>query len=171
MLDRAAFWTAPAAYGQGIDTADLQVRLLPAMPQIMISGDLAAGLARFGLQDSLGLMAQTAGARYALRLARGRALVVGTGIDAAQGGWHAGVALTPMTGALAVLEITGPQALEMVARASAVDLRLANPCAALSFAGVTSILYRHGDALRLHLDAGLVPYMLDWIAASGAAAA
>lgn len=171
MLDRAAFWTAPAAYGQGIDTAALQVRLLPVTPQIMISGDLAAGLARFGLQDSLGLMGQASGGLYALRLARGRALVVGAGIDAAQGGWQDGVALTPMTGALAVLEITGANAMELVARASAVDLRCASPCAALSFAGVTSILYRHGDALRLHLDAGLVPYMLDWIAACGAAKA
>lgn len=169
MLDRSAFWTAPAVYGQGVDFADLQVRLLPVIPQIMISGDLEAGLARFGLQESLGLLGQTAGARYALRLARGRALVVGADLEAAQGGWQDGVALTPMTGALAVLEITGAQAMELVARASAVDLRLASPCAALSFAGVTSILYRHEEALRLHLDAGLVPYMLDWIAACGAA--
>lgn len=169
MIDRAAFWTAPQAYGQGVEFADLQVRVLPVMPQIMISGDLAAGLARFGLHDSLGLMGQASGDCYALRLARGRALVVGAAIEASAGGWKDGVALTPMTGALAVLEITGANALELMARATAVDLRLASPCAALSFAGVTSILYRHDDALRLHLDAGLVPYMLDWITASGAA--
>jgi len=167
MLDRGQFWSPALTQGPGLQGKDLQVRLLLPIGQIMISGDLDAGLARFGLGGSVGLLGAVSGERYALRLARGRALVVGADIDASQAGWREGVAITPMTGALAVIEMRGPQAMELVARATAIDLRKASPCAALSFAGVTSVLCSHQDGLRLHLDRGLVTYMFDWMGSSG----
>lgn len=167
MLDRGEFWSAPAAPDAMLTAPGLQIRLLPALPQIMLSGDLEAGLARFGLTESLGLLGKATGARYALRLARGRVLIVGEGCENAPAGWHEGVATTPMTGALAVLEITGPQADELLARATAIDLRKASPCAALNFAGVTSVLSRHEGAYRLHFDRGLTTYLLDWCRSCG----
>lgn len=167
MLDRGDFWSAPAAPDASLTAPGLQIRLLPALPQIMLSGDLAAGLARFGLTETFGLMGEASGPRYALRLARGRVLIVGEGCENAPAGWQDGVASTPMTGALAVLEINGPRAPELLARATAIDLRKASPCAALNFAGVTSVLSRHDGAIRLHFDRGLTTYMLDWCRSCG----
>jgi tRNA U34 5-carboxymethylaminomethyl modifying GTPase MnmE/TrmE len=86
----------------------------------------------------------------------------GTGAAA----WADGAATTPMTGALAVIEISGPAAMEIFARASAVDPSVNSACAAVSFAGVTGALCRCDGNLRLHLDRGLVPYMLDWISST-----
>ena len=62
-----------------------------------------------------------------------------------------------------------PQATELFARASAIDPRGQSPSAALQFAGVTAALCQTADALRLHLDRGLVAYLMDWIAATGLA--
>lgn len=169
MLDRGEFWAPAVSEGLLIRTAQLEVELLAPLHQIMLSGDLAAGLARYGLSKSLGLMAGAQGETYALRLARGRMLIVGAGTDAAVAGWSEGIATTPMTGALAVLELRGEGTAELIARATPIDLCQASPCAALNFAGVTSVLYRHEGAVRLHLDRGLVSYMADWIRSSGAA--
>ena len=77
-------------------------------------------------------------------------------------------ATTPATGSLAVLQIDGARAADLLARATAVDLAAGSPSAALHFAGMTAILYRHDAGMRLHLDRGLVDYAFDWMQASGA---
>ena len=169
MLDRGDFWSPAADALAGIDTPRLRVRLLPALAQLMISGDLGKALAQQGLSGTIGLMEEAQGEVYMVRLARNRALLVGQAASAEASGYADGLASTPMTGALAVLELSGPNSFEAVQRASAIDFRKASPCAALNFAGVTSILYRKGDVLRLHLDRGLVPYMMDWLRSCGAA--
>ncbi|VDC27529.1 hypothetical protein [Pseudogemmobacter humi] len=163
MADRSGFWTTPpeALAGEGI-----VVRLLPPVPQIMVSGDLDGFAAAHGLPPPLGLLAATAGPRYALRLARNRMLAVGIGLDPAAGGWVDGAALTPMTGALAVIGITGENAMALVARATAIDPRRPSASAALMFAGATAALCRHDGGLRLHLDRGLVPWLMSWCAAT-----
>ena len=163
MLDRSACWsTAPEApTGPG-----LSVRVLPPVPQLIVSGDLTGFLARHDLPPAVGLLALVTGRRFALRLARNRMLVVGLDLPPEAAGWVEGCALSPMTGALAVVEITGPDALALYARGTAVDASTASPSAALVFAGITVIACRHEDALRLHLDRGLVPYLMAWIAAT-----
>lgn len=163
MLDRSDFWTTPpeALTGEGIS-----VRLLPPLPQAMVSGDLDGFAAANGLPPPAGLLAEVKGPCYALRLARSRMLAVGIDLDPASAGWVEGAALTPMTGALAVVEIAGENAMALVARGTAVDPRQPSASAALMFAGVTSVLYRHEGVLRLHLDRGLVPYLMDWCAAT-----
>lgn len=163
MLDRSAFWSiAP----ESLSGPGLTVRVLPPVPQVMVSGDLDAFLARHGLPAAGGLLAETSDSRYALRLARNRMLVVGLDLPPQAAGWADGCATTPMTGALAVVEITGPDAMALFARGTVVDPRSASPSAALIFAGVTLVASRHDTALRLHLDRGLVPYLMDWIAAT-----
>ncbi len=167
MLDRSGFWPAPevtALSGEG-----LTVRLLPPVPQVMVSGDLAALCAAHQLTAPVGLLSHVDQPRHALRLARNRMLVVGMTMDHAAGGWSDGVAVTPMTGALAVVEMAGPNRMQVFARASAIDPRSESPSAALHFAGVNAALCRTSDTLRLHLDLGLVPYLMDWIAATGLA--
>lgn len=166
MLDRSGFWPAAVGPLASLQGEGLSVHVLPPVPQVMVSGDLAAFCVAEALPALAGLLAQVTAPRYTLRLARNRMLAVGTGLDHAAAGWADGVATTPMTGALAVLEISGPKAMDLFARASAIDPREQSPCAALSFAGVTSVLYRFDTKLRLHLDRGLQTYMLDWIVAT-----
>ena len=163
MPDRSDFWTTPteALTGEGIS-----VRLLPPVPQVMVSGDLDGFAAAHGLPPPAGLLAEVTGARYTLRLARSRMLAVGVELDPASAGWVDGAALTPMTGALAVVEIAGENAMALVARGTAVDPRRPSASAALMFAGFNSVLYRHDGVLRLHLDRSLVPYLMDWCAAT-----
>lgn len=160
MLDRSSFWSVPtdALTGDGI-----AARLRPPMPQVMVSGDLDGYLSRHGLGRAGGLLAQVSGDRYALRMARARMLVIGTEVAPQDAGFRDGAAVTPMTGALAVLDITGPRAMELYARATAIDPRSQSPCAALMFAGVTAALCRIEDGLRLHFDRGLSAYMLSWM--------
>ena len=70
-----------------------------------------------------------------------------------------------MSAALHVLEFSGRNVLELVARATTIDPGNPGPCAALQFAGVLGCLYRHGDdqTLRLHFDRGLAAYVWTWL--------
>lgn len=163
MLDRSTFWTATPDHQTG---PGLAVRVLPPQPQLMVSGDLDAFLARHGLPAAGRLLAVVTGDRYALRLARNRMLVTGIDLAPEAAGWADGCAVTPMTGALAVIDVTGPDAMALFARATAVDPRGASPSAALMFAGITLVACRHEAALRLHLDRGLLPYLTSWIGAT-----
>lgn len=168
MLDRAQFWPVQPRQlaGDGIT-----VTLLDPVPQLMVSGDLDAACAALDLPAPVGLMGQAEGPRAAIRLARQRILAVGVTLTHAGAAPRDGYAVTPATGSLAVLQIDGPRSAELLARATAVDLRQNSPSAALLFAGMNAVLYRHGTGTRLHLDRGLLDYALDWMQASGALAA
>ena len=163
MLDRSTFWAeAPVS----LSGPGLVVRVLPPVPQVMVSGDLDGFLARHALPPAGGLLARMSGGRYALRLARHRMLVSGMARAPDAAVWVEGCALTPMTGALAGIEITGPDAMALFARGTAVDPAGNSPSASLSFAGIPLSAHFEADALRLHLDRGLVAYLMGWIAAT-----
>lgn len=164
MPEPSTLWSVPPAE---LVAPGLALRPLPPLPQALVSGDLDGFLARHAMPPALGLLAAASGPRYALRLARNRMLAVGVAFAPEAAGWADGVAVTPMTGAYAVLEIAGPRAMDLVQRGTAIDPRSASPGAALVFAGVDAVLYRHGAGLRLHLDRGLQPYLLSWAAATG----
>lgn len=163
MLDRSAFW---AEMPDTMAGPGLGVQVLPPLPQLMVSGDLNRFLAAHDLPPAGGLLAQTTGNRFALRLARNRMLVVGVNLEPKAAGWADGCATTPMTGGLAVVQITGPDAMALFARGTAVDPACASPSAALTFAGIAVIAYCHDGALRLHLDPALLPYLMSWIGAT-----
>lgn len=167
MLDRSGFWPVPPVADARLAGDGLDVRLLPPVPQIMVSGALEAFCMAQGLAPPVGLLGHVVAPRYALRLARHRMLAVGVSQDHAASGWTDGIATSPMTGALAVLVISGPGRMELFARASAIDPHAASPSASLNFAGVTAALCQDDQSLRLHVDCSLVPYVFDWIAASG----
>lgn len=163
MLDRSTFWSeAP----DSLTGPGLAVRVLPPVPQLMVSGDLDGFLARHALPPAGGLLAKMSGERYALRLARHRMLVIGMDLPPDAAAWVDGCARTSMTGALAVVEITGRDAMALFARGTAVDPASQSPAATLSFAGITLSAHFEGDALRLHLDRGFVAYLMGWIAAT-----
>jgi hypothetical protein len=163
MLDRSGFWPAPPNTDTILEGDGLTVRLLPPVPQVMVSGNLEKFLSAHDLGPTAGLLGQVAPPHYALRLARHRMLAVGIPQDHASAGWADGVATTPMTGALAVLDISGENGMALIARATAIDPRSGSPSAALTFAGVQAALCRQGNDLRLHVDRGLVSFLFDWI--------
>lgn len=171
MLDRSGFWPAPQPSETTLTGEDLIVRLLPPVPQVMVSGTIDRFCEIHGLGAAAGLLAPVALPRYALRLARHRMLAVGISQDRAAAGWAEGVATTPMTGAIAVVEILGARALQLFARASAIDPGACSPSAALIFAGHPAAICRSADGLRLHIDRGLVTFLFDWIAETGVVAA
>lgn len=169
MSDLASIWAAPAAPGSlSLDLDGLRLRELPDLPQTLVSGDLAAFLRAEGLAPAAGLLGRAEGERYAVRLARDRLLAVGIEPEPQAAGWRDGHALTPIGGALAVLEVAGPRWPAFFARATAIDPQAGSPSAAFLLAGTLSaILYRHGgdDRLRLHLDRSLLPFFHDWLTA------
>lgn len=134
--------------------------------QYMVSGSLALAAAKAGVDaEGAGVLGLVTGAKYSLRLARERLLIVSDAAEALSPGWHDdGYAVTPMGGALAVFEISGPRAIEIVKRATVISTDTPGPCAAVNFAGATACLYRFGnqETVRIHIDRGLAPYLWQW---------
>jgi heterotetrameric sarcosine oxidase gamma subunit len=95
---------------------------------------------------------------YALWLAPGRRLIVG-------GSTPDGEFVSDISDGLAVIEISGPRAEEVLAMACPLDPVALAPkrCAQSLFAGVKVILYRHTGALRLHVERPLAAWVLDWL--------
>ena len=162
MRDRGAFWSLPPQPGTRIEAPGLSVTLLPPIAQTLVSGDLQAFLAAHDLPAPLGLLEDAPTDRYALRLARNRLLAVGVEVAHRTAGLQGGWAATPATGALAVLKVDGPRSMDLLSRATAIDLRHPSPSASFSFAGVLTHVCRRGDGLHLHLDRGLLAWAFDW---------
>ncbi len=80
--------------------------------------------------------------------------------------------MTPISAGLRVFEIEGTAIDAFIARGATLDPNQASASAALSFAGISAIVYRHEDALRIHVDRGLAAYLWTWMAqAAGQVAA
>lgn len=50
-----------------------------------------------------------------------------------------------------------------IARGTTLDPSQASASAALSFAGINAVVYRHQDRLRVHVDRGLAAYLWTWM--------
>lgn len=152
-----------------LDATGISIRNIVGLTQYMVSGNLKAAARRVAISaDGVGALELASGARYSVRLARDRLLVVCAEDGLLQPGWNEnGYAVSGMSAALEIFELTGPQALEIVKRATALAHTGPSPCAATSFAGVTACVYRfEGDrTVRVHLDRGLAPYLWDWLRA------
>lgn len=143
------------------------IRNVSVGSQYMVSGALALAAAKAGVDaEGAGALGIVSGAKYSLRLARERLLIVSDEAEALSPGWNdEGYAVTPMGAALAVFEISGARAIEIVKRATVISTAAPGPCAAVNFAGATACLYRFGnlETVRLHIDRGLAPYLWQWI--------
>ena len=140
------------------ETVSVTVRSAPAIT--LVSGNITAFAAKrrlpvFGLAQTIDTE------DYLLRVARDRALWVST-TDNSLEGWHDGMALSPMHGGFAVLELNGPAALDLLAQGTSVDLRAPSPCAALLFAGHMATVARFPSSWRLLIEPALLSYFWQW---------
>lgn len=95
---------------------------------------------------------------YAIRLAPSRRLIVGSAAPD-------GDFVSDVSDGLVVIEISGPRADDVLAMACPLDPgSLAHGrCAQTLFAGLKVVLYRHGKALRLHVERPLAAWLIDWL--------
>lgn len=153
----------------GLQSERISVRSLVGLTQHMVSGNIEAFTEKYKIGPVVGLLGQAAGQRYAARMARDRILVVGVGEKVLVPGWNPeGYAVTPMSSALQVFELSGSGLMEIIARGCVLDPGDTGPCAAISFAGLTVSLYRHNspDTVRLHADRSFAHYLSAWISAN-----
>lgn len=104
---------------------------------------------------------------YTLWLAPDRTLVVH---EAAPGAPDAGF-VSDMTDGLAVFDILGPRAAEIVAAGCTVPRDAVTPgrCAQTVFGGVKLVLYAHGDGFRLHVERPFAAFLLQYLSRAVAA--
>ena len=167
MRDLAEKWPSmPDWPTAAVDSDTLRIRAIGGLEQRLVSGDLEAWAQASGISGGgVGAGGIAHGNRYMVRIARDRALAVSeTPLEIAPG-WHGeGFAVTVLNAGLHVFEISGRGAEELLARATTLDTSDASPSAALSFAGVQALAYRHGGpgTVRVHVDRGLAPYLWEW---------
>lgn len=168
MLDHATKWAAAPDWTTAVlDRGGVTVRSIVLPDLALVSGDLAAFGRAAGLDPrGAGALGGVEGERYTVRLARDRLLAVGPLPGTLAEGWNdLGFAVTPAGGADHVLELAGEGLAALLARATTLDPADGGPCAAVGFAGIPAVLYRHGPAgrLRLHVERGLAAYAWCWL--------
>lgn len=166
MRDLAEKWSVAPDWPSAVITAPgLVVRAIAGLNQLLVSGDFDAWTQASGLDgNGVGAFGTAQGDRYAARLARDRLLVVSNGPLPVAMGWHAeGFAVTAISAGLQVFEVEGSSLDAFIARGTTLDPRQASASAALSFAGISAIVYRHQGRLRIHVDRGLAAYLWTWM--------
>lgn len=161
-------WPAAPDWGSAsIEGAGVTVRSLAGLHQMLVSGNLEAWNSASGLTGpGVGALGLAKGKTWQIRVARDRLLAVSDMPLRVEPGWHAeGFAVTRMDAALHVFEIEGEGIDGVVARATTLDPAGASASAAMLFAGVNAIAYRHGAAnrVRVHVDRGLAAYLWEWL--------
>jgi hypothetical protein len=154
-------WQTATIEGRGFS-----IKSVSGLNQLLVSGDLEAWNRKAGFASSgVGAFGVAAGNPYAVRIARDRILAVSTQSFDIAAGWHDGVAVTEVSAALHVFEISGPSLADLVSQAVTVDPRNAGPSAALSFGGANASAYYHESTqvLRVHIDRGLASYLWSWL--------
>lgn len=137
----------------------------------LVSGDVDA--ARSQLSPGaieIGLWAIAAEDELAVRLSRHSAHLVTPRALSAGSGWREeGWTCHSIDGALLVLEIDGPRMIDIVARATTVDLKSGSRSASCLFAGIRVALYRIGEErARLHVERHHATYLWQWFDELGA---
>ncbi|MBZ9743145.1 MULTISPECIES: hypothetical protein [unclassified Mesorhizobium] len=165
MRDLAEKWSAaPDWQSATINAPGFVMSAVLGLDQLLVSGDLDAWARLSGMDGTgVGAFGAAQGDRYAARLARDRLLVVSNAPLAIAAGWHAeGFAVTAISAGLQVFEAEGPALDAFIARGTTLDPRQSSASAALSFAGISAIVYRHDGKLRIHVDRGLAAYLWTW---------
>lgn len=166
MRDLAEKWSvAPDWSSAVITTSGLSVRAISGLNQLLVSGDLDTWAEISGMDSSgVGAFGAAQGDHYAARLARDRLLIVSNTPLVIATGWHAeGFAVTAISAGLQIFEVEGPALDAFIARGTTLDPGQPSASAALSFAGISAIVYRHESKLRIHADRGLAAYLWTWM--------
>ena len=164
MRNLAEKWTTiPDWRTAVIDTSGLTIRALLGLNQFLVSGDLLAWSKASGVAlEPVGAFGAATGNTYTVQVARDRLLVVSTRPSAVAQGWHhEGFAVTTVSAGMQVFEIEGATD-ELIVRATTLDPGKASASAAISFAGINAVVYRHGERLRVHVDRGLATFFWTW---------
>ncbi len=167
MRDLTSSWPAAPDWAAELDRNGIVVRSVVVNSQHLVSGNLAGFAAKAGLpDDGAGAFARIGGARYALRIARDRMLVVNGAADAMDAGWHEdGHAVTDVSALYHVFEIEGEGIGALIGEAMFVDPDAQSPSALTMFAGQQAIVYYHQGRLRVHVERGFAPYIWQWLEA------
>ena len=170
MVDHSTKWAALPDWSQArLTGTGIEITSLPTLDQHLVSGDLVAFGRHAGVSpEGVGALGIASGANYSVRVARDRLLAVGIEEENLKAGWHdEGFAVTATSAGLHVFQLSGRNALDMVRRATTLDIGNPGPSAATVFAGILGYLYTHGekDTIRLHADRGLATYLWSWFAA------
>jgi sarcosine oxidase gamma subunit len=168
MLDHATKWTAAPDWSVAmLELKDTRVRSLALPEKAIVSGDLKAFGRETGLDPKgVGANGHAHGDTYSVRLARDRLMVVGDLPDTARAGWNdAGFAITLIGGGEHVFELSGPGVAGLLSLAMTLSPAEHSASAAVGFAGVPAVIYRHGSsgAHRLHVERGLAVYLWSWL--------
>jgi len=164
MLDRGLFWSPVPDWSRtSIQHDGLSIATVAPQVAWLVSGNLAAFLERRGVRFG------DAGDRYALRLAPDRLLFVsvdGAAADGAAFGWSdVGCAITDVSDAYVLLDITGPVALELMRLGALHDFEVKSDTAsaAMLFAGQRVILARIQQGWRLHVERPNAAAIWQWL--------
>jgi sarcosine oxidase gamma subunit len=166
--DMAANWPdVPDWKTATLEGAGLVVKTIGGLGQHLVSGNLDAYAKADGVVGTgIGALAVADGERYALRQARDRMLVINARPKLGRPGWYpAGFAVSDISAALHVFEISGPGIAALLGEALAIDPDKGGPSAAVVFAGLAATLYHHQDRdkLRLHVDRGSASHIWTWL--------
>ena len=166
MRDLAEKWSVPPDWRNAtIEVPGLKIGAVTGLHQRLVSGNLAAWAEASGFDGpAVGAFGLAEGNRYSVRLARDRLLAVSTTpIGMATGWFSQGFAVTEISAGLQVFEVAGPALDAFIARGTTLDPNQPSASAALSFAGISAIVYRHQGSLRVHVDRGLAAYLWTWM--------
>lgn len=166
MRDLAEKWSvAPDLQNATIEVPGLKIGSIPGLHQFLVSGDLTAWAEASGFDGTaVGAFGLAEGIRYPVRLARDRLLAVSTTpIGMATGWFPQGFAVTEISAGLQVFAVEGSALDAFITRGTTLDPRQPGASAALSFAGISAIVYRREDRLRIHVDRGLAAYLWTWM--------
>ena len=177
MFDFGDKWTAAEPFeSRALEMGDLTITIRTTLPIHLVSGNLAAGLAAFGLtRKTLGANDAAGSGSHALAIARDRCLVVSGDPRSAPDGWlEGGYFVTTMTGGLIAVEIGGAGLSRCLAEATTLDFTQAMRSAAIVFAGILAFASFADDrrTFRLFIEAPMLPALCRWlnaVADSGAA--
>lgn len=154
---------------------DLIVRSGPAIEQFIVSGNLGAFGRDTGIDpEGVGALGLAKGSDYTVRLARDRLLGIGPVPRTIKAGWNdGGYAVTTLSAALQIFEISGANAVPLILRGTPLDPAAAGPCAVVAFAGINVSLYRfdRSELFRVHVDRGLATYLWTWFEEAASAMA
>ncbi len=147
-------WDEPCTQNTGIETSGLKISFLSLSRQTLISGPHVLAQIRKAYSTPVGWPEIVNTPTYALAVRRDRVLLV-DGPEMTDG-WHESQtqAVSDVTGAYTVFEITGPDAMSLLKRGT--ELALATPSRSVArlLFGFGTFLYRSKDAqtFRVHVS-------------------
>lgn len=145
--------------------SDVTVTLVRGLAVLTIVGDLSAAIAAISPGTRIvGLGEDAEGDPYGLRVARDRAILVASTDLPVAHGWDArGFACSPSADAVVIFELAGMGLASLLREATTLEADRGSPSASSLFAGLPALIYRRGDKVRIHVDAGHAATAWRWL--------